>query len=323
MAKTKPARRPVARWGGGRPKPRPEHRQRAQIPKGNGHGRAKNRTRPGRRGRRSLTRPSPALFGIAAVVLVVVGLVVWSVASPGKSGVAGGLAPADVVQRTTAVPASVLQAVGPGEGLRPPQRLPAGTAPLTKGGLPGIVYVGADYCPFCAVQRWSLVVALGRFGTFENLGATSSASNDIYPNTKTFSFHGSTYTSQYLTFTAVETATRDGTPLDSVPADVGQLLSAYDALPFVAQGHEGAYPFIDIANRFVVIGATGDVRVLQGLTMEQIAAQLSDAASAVAKSVGGAANLFTAAICETTGNVPADVCTSPVVQQAQRLLAAS
>jgi len=51
----------------------------------------------------------------------------------------------------------------------------------------------------------AVVVALSRFGTFTNLGVTSSASNDVYPNTPTLSFHGATYNSQYLSFTGVET----------------------------------------------------------------------------------------------------------------------
>jgi len=33
-----------------------------------------------------------------------------------------------------------------------------------------VVYIGAEYCPYCAVERWPLIVALNRFGTLTNLG---------------------------------------------------------------------------------------------------------------------------------------------------------
>jgi hypothetical protein len=64
--------------------------------------------------------------------------------------------------------------------------------------------MGAEFCPYCAAQRWALVVALSQFGTFSGLTATHSTTTDVYPDTKTFSFYGSTYTSTSLDFTSVE-----------------------------------------------------------------------------------------------------------------------
>ena len=52
--------------------------------------------------------------------------------------------------------------------------------------------------------------------------------------------------------------------------------------------------------------------MLSGLTWAQIAADLHDPSSPVAKSVLGAANFATAAICSLTGNQPASACTSAV-----------
>jgi hypothetical protein len=76
---------------------------------------------------------------------------------------------------------------------------------LTANGKPLVVYVGAEYCPYCAAERWAAVIALSRFGTFSGLGQTHSSSTDVYPNTATLSFHGASYTSQYLQFQGVET----------------------------------------------------------------------------------------------------------------------
>ena len=35
--------------------------------------------------------------------------------------------------------------------------------PLTSDGKPELLYLGAEYCPFCAAQRWAMVNALSRF----------------------------------------------------------------------------------------------------------------------------------------------------------------
>jgi hypothetical protein len=53
--------------------------------------------------------------------------------------------------------------------------------------------------------------------------------------------------------------------------------------------------------------------VLQGLSWNQIAADLHNPSSPVAQGAIGSANLFTAAICKITSNAPASVCTaSPI-----------
>ena len=40
---------------------------------------------------------------------------------------------------------------------------------LTADGKPLVLYVGAEYCPYCAAERCAMVQALSRFGTFSNL----------------------------------------------------------------------------------------------------------------------------------------------------------
>ena len=78
-------------------------------------------------------------------------------------------------------------------------------APLTgPNGKPLIFYFGAEFCPYCAAERWPLIVALSRFGTFTGLSTTTSSSSDAYPNTPTFTFRAASYTSDYVSFQAVE-----------------------------------------------------------------------------------------------------------------------
>ena len=47
--------------------------------------------------------------------------------------------------------------------------------PLTASGPAQILFVGAEYCPFCAAERWPLVVALARFGRFPVLHDAASS----------------------------------------------------------------------------------------------------------------------------------------------------
>ncbi len=223
------------------------------------------------------------------------------------------------------VPPTVLSAVGFGKGISPPLALPPDTPPLELGGKPEVLYIGADYCPFCAAQRWPLIVALGRFGSFSNLGGTESAAGDIYPLTQTFTFHGATYTSDYLTFVGVETNTNQPdpsgqgyTPLERPTQEQVNLISRYDRPPYTSQA--GAIPFVLIGNRFVSIGASYQPTAIQGLSRDQIAAALSDPLSAVAQSIGGSTNALTAAICELTAGRPAGVCTDPLIAKIQSQL---
>jgi hypothetical protein len=264
---------------------------------------------------------------VALVVAVVAGLVIAKLAGVGARAstpsAAPGVAGSQIMTDLASVPAATLNKIGAGSAQGGPQQI---TAPaLTAAGKPRVLYVGAEYCPFCAAERWPVVVALSRFGTFTNLGATASAGNDVYPNTPTLSFHGATYHSQYLSFTGVETTGNtvvNGSyaPLDTLtPADQ-QTFTTYDQPPYVT-GQAGSIPFIDIAGKYVSSGATYSPQLLHGLSQAQVAAQLKNPASQIARAVDGSANLFTAALCQATGNKPATVCTSPGVTAAAAQLA--
>jgi hypothetical protein len=260
---------------------------------------------------------------IIAVVAIVLGFVLSSGNSPSSSSASAGPTPptgaalAQVVSTTTTVPAATLETVGAGTATTKPMAITG--APLTSGGKPEMLYIGAEYCPYCAAERWAMVVALSRFGTFHGLSATHSAAKngsgtaEPYPNTATFTFYGSTYTSTYVTFTPVELytnipdpSTGSYTTLQTPTAAQQALLSKYDA------AYNGAIPFIDYGNKLMTVGATYDPGVLAGLSWSQIASDLHNPNSAVAKAALGAANYTTAAICSLTGDQPASACTSGV-----------
>ncbi len=218
-----------------------------------------------------------------------------------------------------AVPSTTLDAVGSPASVTLPDRVTGTSILRGSDGKPVITYVGAEYCPYCAAERWALAVALSRFGTFSNLSGTHSSSSDVYPNTQTLSFYGSTYSSPYVTFQPVEEATNqqvDGAyqTLQTPTAAQGKLLSTYDP--------EGSIPFVDIGNRYVVTGASFSPQVLAGLSRSQIAAELNDPSTAVAQAIDGAANDITAAISSVTGNQPSSVGDSPAIQAIVKKLGA-
>lgn len=249
---------------------------------------------------------------VTAVIVIVIGLVVAKSVSgsPQADPRAKGRASAAVVKAIQDVPLSEFNTVGDGGAFNPPKKT-SGT-PLTADGKPRVLYVGAEYCPFCAAERWALAVALSRFGTLTNLGQTASASDDSYPNTNTLSFHGATYSSKFLSFTGYEQLTRTKKPLDTLaPADQ----QVYDAaMP------GGGIPFVDIGGVYLSSGASYDPGMLAGMSHAEIAAAIADPTSDVGKAIIGSANVFSAALCKVTGGQPASVCTSSGVATATRLL---
>ena len=161
------------------------------------------------------------------------------------------------------------------------------------------------------------MTSLSRFGTFQNLSTTHSSSNDVYPDTQTFSFHGSSYSSPYISFEPVELQTNQlsgatyGT-LDTPTAQQQQLLDSIDGPPYFAS--KGAIPFVDFGGRFALSGASYDVSLLQGKSASEIASALHDPSSPIAKGIVGTANAITAAICAATNDQPASACSIPAVK---------
>ena len=279
--------------------------------------------------RRRILIASGSIVAVLAIVLVFVVIKVNSKPASAASGPNGptGAALASVVSGVTSVPASTLNTVGDGNGAftgKIQTIKPAG-APLTANGKPEMLYMGAEYCPYCAAARWSMIVALSRFGTFSGLQTIHSAAangagqKEPDPNTPTWTFANAKYTSQYLTFTPVElqtnipdTSTGTYTNLQTPTKAQQALLTKYDAAPYIDSSQAGAIPFIDFGNKYVSIGTPYDPGVLAGLSWATIAADLHNPNSAVTQAVGGTANHITAAICKMTGNQPASACTATV-----------
>ena len=270
--------------------------------------------------RRRIFLASGSVVVVLAIVLVFVIVKLNSKSPSGSTGSNGptGAALASVVGNVTSVPASTLDTVGAGGFTSKIQTITGSQTPLTSNGKPEMLYIGAEYCPYCAAMRWGMIVALSRFGTFSGLSTVHSSSTDVNPNTPTWTFYKSTYTSQYLNFNPVELTTN--VPDSSSPAGYvtlqtptaaqQALMNKYDAAPYSTQN--GAIPFIDFGNKYLTIGTPYDPGLLAGLSWSTIAADLHNPNSTVAKAIDGTANYITAAICKMTGNQPASACTATV-----------
>ncbi len=250
-------------------------------------------------------------------------------------------APASIVHEVSTIPASVFNEVG--------VSVPSSTQPLSQpvilsgqpplileGKSPSVLWDGAEYCPYCAAERWPLTVALSRFGTWSKLKLISSSPNDVYPSTHSFSYDGAKFSSPYLTFASIDplTATPPQTPSKGEQA----VLNTYanpKYLPGAQAGsdrHENGtlvpgaeagsvgLPFIDIDNVALISGANYDPGVLAGLSWTTIGKDLSNPNSPVTKSIVGTANYITAAICSSIHGGPASVCNSPGVVAAAKAL---
>ncbi len=256
---------------------------------------------------------------LGVVVIVVAFLVVRAFtgssasASSGAGSPTGTTLPASVINNVSTVPSATLTSIGAGTAYA--KSVSAVSAPpLTSAGKPEVLYIGAEYCPYCATERWAMAVALSRFGTFSGLHGIKSDASDVYPNTPTLTFYKSSYSSKYLTFSPVEEQTVSKATLQTPTKAQQALITKYDYPPYVSQTGAGAIPFIDFGGKYLVHGAQYDPQLLAGQTWAQVAAALHDPSSSIAKGADGAANMITATICKITNNQPSSVCTSPVIK---------
>jgi thiol-disulfide isomerase/thioredoxin len=269
-----------------------------------------------RKGRRSGAKRSKTPFVILALV-VVLAVVAYSIFNLSGSGAGsplnGTLVTQDVLSQLSGVSANTLNAVGVGPS-NPTKPITA-AAVLTSNGKPEVLYMGAEYCPFCAAERWSMILALDKFGNFTGLEFMQSAAlPESFPNTPTFSFRAANYTSNYISFVSVEQVDRNHAPLQTATTDQTALINQYDCA--------GSIPFIDFGNAFTVVGAQsspGVLRVGQGVTAPaynwtQISAQLDNSSSIFAQNIDGAANRIIAAICKIDGGQPSTVCSQNFAQ---------
>jgi len=296
---------------------------------------------------RSGARPAPAApkrrasgaliaWGAVGLVVVVIAVLVIVKLTGGSTNNANAPytpvtpAPASVVHDVTNIPLSVYNTVGvtsPTVQVTPPI-ITSGQPPMTLNGKsPATFYYGAEYCPYCAAERWSMTAALSRFGTWSGLKVTASSHTDVFPATRTFSYHGASLTSPYLEFSGVEAVSNVPTAtyytsLQNPTKEEQNILTKYDSPQFIPGATAGqvGFPFININNLALVSGPSYSPGVLSGLSWSDISGGLNDATNPVTQAIVATANYMTAAICVGTKGQPGSVCSSPGVEAAAKAL---
>ncbi|HEX7381923.1 MAG TPA: DUF929 family protein [Nevskiaceae bacterium] len=184
---------------------------------------------------------------------------------------------------------------------------PVPDAPKTTG-KPFVLYMGAEFCPYCAAERWPLVMALMRFGKFTDLKATRSSSNDVDPDTATFSFIGSHYQSQWLDFQGVELSDRNQRPLEKPTPFQEQRFRKFNRPPYTQ--YPGSIPFVDVDDHWIQVGASVSPTLMGGKDWLEIANQLQLGKGPLWQAVLGSADQLTRKLCTLTQGQPEKVCTA-------------
>ncbi len=184
-----------------------------------------------------------------------------------------------------------------------------------------VSYFGAEYCPYCALQRWALLVALSKFGTFTHLdNGVFSSSSDVYPHLASWSFLGATYTSKYFKFEPTELTSSK--PSSGGPGGYQRLetMSSAQRVAFDRYDPQGTIPFVDVGNRYITLGASSSPSVLEGLSLSEIGSDLGQPQSSVARAIDGSAKYLIAALCTMAQKSAPSICSSGFIRVASDAL---
>jgi hypothetical protein len=270
---------------------------------------------------------------VVVIIAVIVIVKATGSNSTNTSYIATTSAPANVVQDVTTIPLSTWNKVGVTSSVQVSQpTVLSGQPPMTLDGkTPAMLYYGAEYCPFCAAERWAMATALSRFGTWSNLQITASSLSDVYAGTRTLSFHGATLDSPYITFKGVEQYTNvpvpnvanEYTTLQNPTKAETAILAKYSSSKYLPNGSTSggiSFPFVDINNSMLFSGASYDPQILAGLSWTEISGGLSDPSNPVTQAILTTGNYMSAGICQATKGQPGSVCQSSGVKAAAKAL---
>ena len=201
-----------------------------------------------------------------------------------------------------------------------------------NGKSPAMLYYGAEYCPYCAAERWAMAAALSRFGTWcepqdHRLVAHRRRRRRPTPSAST----APRFTSPYLTFDgdrAVQQrpGQRHGyTSLAEPDQGRRRRSSPSTARPSTSpdahQRRRSAFPFVNINNLALISGRQLRPAVLAGQTWTEIAGGLTDPTNPATQAIVATGNYITAAICASTKDSRRRLCcSSPGVQAAAKAL---
>ena len=184
------------------------------------------------------------------------------------------------------------------------------STPLLDGGKPVVFFMGGQFCPFCAADRWSFVKATSRFGVWTGLHSLhSKPGTDGFGGIPTYDLTQATYKSDVLALQVREVADVNGNPLQSLTTGQQQLVNQFDpggAIPFtLVGGFTGRYK-ADLAY---------SPAILEGQDFDSLRAAVDgDQATPAVQAINASADAFTALLCKLSGGLPAAVCATPYIQ---------
>jgi len=251
------------------------------------------------------------LVSVVIVVVLVVALVLVKVGGGGSGSTAAATSPAAgtpvptaLTNKLMSIPLSSLVSAPSSGVTTSPQTISDPT--LKVNGKPDLLFIGAEFCPICATERWAMYVALSKFGTFSpQPGQIHSAVRD--GDISTLTFYKTTYTSPYFTFTPVETTTNqpDGNYYVTLqtPTPAQQKLWV---------SHTGeSFPWLDFGGKMELTSAQYNPNELEGLSFNTIASDIGNNSTQVGADIDASAKVLVQTICSTlTGGQPANVCSA-------------
>jgi len=186
--------------------------------------------------------------------------------------------------------------------------------PLIRGGKPEVLYVATEYCPYCAMENWPLIVALSRFGQFTGLTTSRSPEFEHVAPIDSWTFYGSSYASPYLSFVPVERYSNVLVNAKANPAarasyrKLQPLTPAQQAI-FARYDTSRSTPFLDFGNQAAQTGS-GPIptQLITGKSWSQIAAALRRPGTDLGSALLTEADSLTAELCRLTGDRPATAC---------------
>lgn len=251
------------------------------------------------------------LYGLLLSFLVVLGVAVcamWLTTQKQEtSSSKNNDSDSSYIAAMTSTPDSTFDKIGTGKAT-PDFKGMEGSSPMLDNGKPRILYVGAEFCPYCAMDRWSLVMALSRFGSFKGLAPQLSSPNEgDLSNIPTVTFRNASYESKYISFKPYETSDRNNRPLMQLSDSDNALYQRYG---------QGGIPWINWAGVSQSSTPFNDPS-MAGKSGGEVAKLINnDSNSDTTQMIIGAANIQTAKICQLTKGKPVNVCSSKGVKDA-------
>jgi hypothetical protein len=184
-------------------------------------------------------------------------------------------------------------------------------------GKPLVLYVGALFDAPSASERWALVKALGQFGSFSNVQATTSnpaVKGQPAIKVPTFFLVHAHYRSAYITFNHREIEDSYGKPYQKLSVADSTLVRKFQYLPVLIAGNY-------YLSRPMVLPQEFSPSKGQLYSFVQIRSALGqnynklDDLGQVISDINSETNILVAIICRADGGRPGNVCGNPTIKK--------